>query len=123
MGHFCVILMLMSQKKSTQSKKSIPSKSNQKAKVKAKAKKASAQESDGAYLLKIVMYIVVGSIWLRFADPITIGAFTFNGLPIGLVIGLIFASHDHFQVDRKIEYVVLILVAVLSYFLPTGIII
>ena len=87
------------------------------------AKSRSAQQgNDGTFLLKIVLYIIVGSVWLRFADPVTIGAFVFNGLPVGLVVGLLFASHDHFQIDRKLEYVVLIMVAVLSYFLPIGIV-
>jgi len=91
------------------------------------AKKSTAKPSltqqgnDGTFLLKIVLYIIVGSIWLRFENPVTLGAFVFNGLPIGLIVGLIFASHDHFQIDRKLEYVVLIMVAVLSYFLPIGI--
>ena len=79
-------------------------------------------ETDSAYLLKIIMYIIFGALWIRFAAPLHIGPFILNGIPIGLLIGLIFASHDHFQVDRKIEYVVLIVVAIVSNFLPTGIV-
>lgn len=85
-------------------------------------KKTEKNESDGVYLLKIVLYIIAGSFWLRFADPITVGNMTFTGAPIGLMVGLLFASHDHFQVDRKIEYVILIMATIISYFLPTGII-
>lgn len=86
-------------------------------------KKKTVQESDSAYFLKIVLYIVLGSLWLKFQTPIDLGPFTFNGLPFGLVLGVIFASHDHFQVDRKIEYALLILMAILTYFLPAGIVI
>ena len=43
-------------------------------------------------------------------------------LPIGLIIGLIFASHDHFKIDRKIEFAILLISAVLSFFVPSGII-
>ncbi len=90
----------------------------------AKTKKPPRQsESDGAYLLKIVMYIIFGSLWIKLGSPVYIGSLPINGVPFGLFIGLLFASHDHFQVDRKIEYVLLILVAIISYFLPSGIVI
>lgn len=85
-------------------------------------KKKQTTETDGAYLLKIVMYLIFGSLWLKFAAPVYIAGVPFTGIPIGLFVGLIFASHDHFQVDRKIEYVLLILVAIISYFLPSGIV-
>lgn len=88
----------------------------------ARKAKTPPAETDSAYLLKIVLYVVLGSLWLRFPDPIDIGAITLTGFPIGLLIGFLFASHDHFQVDRKIEYVVLILATVISLFLPTGIV-
>ena len=79
-------------------------------------------ESDSAYFLKIVLYIVLGSFWLKFAEPITVGDFQLFGLPVGLILGLIFASHDHFQIDRKIEYAVLIIVAIVSFIVPyTGV--
>lgn len=88
-----------------------------------KKKTTLESESDGAYFLKIVLYVVLGSFWIKFADPIYLGDLVINALPIGLVLGLIFASHDHFQVDRKIEYAVLIIVTILSYFAPSGILI
>lgn len=80
-------------------------------------------ESDSTYILKLVLYVVLGSLWIKFADPISVGDIVINAIPIGLVIGIIFASHDHFQVDRKIEYAILILMTVISYFLPAGIVI
>ena len=80
-------------------------------------------ETDGQYFLKIVLYIVLGSIWLKFAEPIVVGSFVLNGLPVGLLIGLLAASHDRLRVDRKIEYALLIVVTIVSYFLPSGIVI
>ncbi len=88
-----------------------------------KKKTTKATESDGAYFLKLVLYVVLGSMWLKFASPIQFGDIVINALPFGLVLGLIFASHDHFQVDRKIEYAVLIVVTIISYFAPAGILI
>lgn len=84
--------------------------------------KKQTSESDSTYLLKIILYIILGAFWLKFSDPVVIGNFVLNGLPVGLIVGLLFASHDHFQVDRKIEYAILIVAAVASYFLPSGII-
>lgn len=80
-------------------------------------------ESDSAYFLKLVLYVVLGSFWLKFAAPIEVGMIVINALPVGLLLGIIFASHDHFQVDRKIEYAVLVIVTIVSYFAPSGILI
>jgi hypothetical protein len=80
-------------------------------------------ERDSTYFLKLVLYVLLGSFWLRFAQPIEIGYITFNAFPLGLLLGLLFASHDHFQVDRKIEYAILIIVTIITFFLPAGIII
>lgn len=85
-------------------------------------KKKARKQSDGSYLLKLVMYIIFGSLWVKFAIPITIGSFTLYGIPFGLFIGLLFASHDHFQVDRKIEYALLLLMTILTYFMPAGVV-
>lgn len=92
-------------------------------KVTRKKKTARLQESDSAYFLKIVLYIILGSLWIKFGTPLQVGDFVLNGVPIGLIIGLVFARHDHFQVDRKIEYVLLIGVTILTYFYPAGIVI
>jgi hypothetical protein len=85
--------------------------------------KKQKQEADSAYFLKLVLYIILGSLWLRFHTPLNIGGIELHGLPIGLGIGLIFAAHDHFQVDRKIEYAILIIVTIVTFFLPAGIVI
>lgn len=82
-----------------------------------------ADEPDGVYFLKIVLYIVLGSLWIKFNAPLELGPLPINGLPFGLLLGLVFASHDHFQVDRKIEYAILIVVAIVTFFLPAGIVI
>ena len=89
----------------------------------AKQKNKQTDERDSTYFLKLVLYVVVGSFWLKFQQPLQLGAFAINGLPLGLVLGLLFASHDHFQVDRKIEYAILIIVTIVTFFLPAGIVI
>jgi len=70
------------------------------------AKKALRVEPDSIYFLKLLLYFTVGSIWLKV-----------NGrtvFPVGLVLGVIFSSHDHFRIDRKIEYAVLLVAALLG---------
>ena len=69
-------------------------------------KKSRPQEPDSVYFLKALLFFILGTIWLQF-----------NGhtvLPLGLLLGLVFAQHDHFQIDRKIEYVILLLAALVG---------
>ncbi|MBW3538407.1 hypothetical protein KY386_02855 [Candidatus Parcubacteria bacterium] len=71
------------------------------------AKKAFKPETDSVYFLKILLYLILGLLWLR-RDGKTI-------IPIGLLLGLLFAHHDHFQIDRKIEYAILLVAALLAF--------
>ncbi len=84
-------------------------------------KKALAGESDSAYFLKLVLYVLLGATWLKFAVPLHLGPFQINGAPIGLFFGVLLASHDHFAIDRKVEYALLLMMTVITYFLPAGI--
>lgn len=90
---------------------------------KKKTKTPAKIEKDSTYFLKLIIYVILGSFWLKFAHPAVIGGFEFNGFPLGLLIGLVFASHDHFQIDRKIEYAILVLMTILCFFLPAGIVV
>ncbi len=81
------------------------------------------EETDSAFLLKIVMYVILASVWIKFLEPIDLGVIALNGIPVGLLIGLIVARQDRFQIDRKIEYVVLIVMTIITYFVPAGIVI
>jgi hypothetical protein len=81
----------------------------------AKNKKA-ANDMDGLYLLKLLLYLLLGSMWLKLSH----GTGLQIPIPIGLVIGLIFSSHEHFRIDRKIEYAVLLVAMLFGYFAPYG---
>ncbi len=83
----------------------------------AKKKRKVPKETDNIFLLKIVLYLIVGSLWLK----VTSGEDLQIPIPIGFLLGLMFIKHEHFQVDRKIEYVVLLLAALLGFWLPFGI--
>lgn len=80
-------------------------------------------EPDSTYFLKLVLYMILGSLWIKLVHPIHIGPLIFNGLPIGLLIGILFVSHEHFQINRKIGYAIMLVMTVVSFFLPAGIII
>lgn len=81
-------------------------------------------ESDGTYFLKLVAVVLLGTFWLRFGEPIWWLEIPFGAVPVGLLIGLILVNRfEKFQSDRKIWYAILVIVTILCYFAPTGIII
>jgi hypothetical protein len=83
-------------------------------------KKSASTEPDSRYFLKIVLYFLLGTFWVRLVD-VQIGPFEHLSLPAGLVLGLLFASHEHFQIDRKVEFAVVMLATFISFYLPVGI--
>ncbi len=81
-------------------------------------------ESDGTYFLKLIVCLLLGTLWLKFNAPLVVGSAPFTGVPVGLMLGLLLISKfEKFQYNRKIWYAILIIVAVVSYFLPMGIVI
>ncbi len=81
-------------------------------------------ESDSTYFLKLVVVVLLGTLWLKFSAPVSWVGFTIGALPLGLLLGfLIVRAFEHHQEDRKIWYAVLLVVGVISYFVPAGIII
>jgi len=90
-------------------KKQTKSKSVTKKRLPTKVRK---QEPDSAYFLKLVMYFIFGTMWVHVS-----GSDWVVPLPFGFAIGMAFASHDHFKIDRKIEYAVLVVSMFITYFL------
>lgn len=81
-------------------------------------KKVKAQneqtEKDGVYFLKLVLFFILGCLWIR------VGSGEGIPVPVGLIFGVLLASHEHFQIDKKIEYAVLLIATVLSFIAPIG---
>jgi len=73
--------------------------------VKAPAKTA-PPEYDSVYVLKVLLYLILGSIWLAPGGQ--------KLIPLGLIIGLIAIQHEKLQIDRKIEYAILIIGVILG---------
>jgi hypothetical protein len=79
--------------------------------------KSKEKELDSVFFLKLVFYLIIGSLWLK----LTKGESTQLPLPAGLAIGLVFTSHEHFQIDRKIEFAILLIAALVGFWAPFGI--
>jgi hypothetical protein len=83
-----------------------------------KKAKPKSKELDSVFLLKILLYLILGTQWVWLVDP---QLTTHIPLPVGPLIGLLFARHEHFQIDRKIEYAVLVIAAGVSFLLSAGV--
>jgi hypothetical protein len=86
-----------------------------KAKQKKRAPKA-AQNWDGVFMLKMVLYLILGSMWVKISH----GGTLHIPVPVGFIVGLLFAVHEHFQIDRKLEYTLLLAAMLIGYVAPFG---
>jgi hypothetical protein len=84
-----------------------------------KIKTKKPAEIDSVYFLKLVMYLIFGSLWIKIDRS---GQYQIP-IPLGLLIGLVFVSHEHFRIDRKIEYAVLLVAMFVGFWLPLGLVI
>jgi len=83
----------------------------------AKNKQKPAAALDGVYVLKLVLYVILGSLWVKLQGSESGTSFP---LPVGLLAGLVFTSHEHFRIDRKVEYAVLVVAALIGLIAPYG---
>lgn len=82
-----------------------------------KTVKPPKNELDSVFFLKLVFYLILGSLWLKVTSAVD----TQIPIPAGLLAGLAFASHEHFQIDRKIEFAVLLIAMLVGFWAPFGI--
>lgn len=81
-------------------------------------------ERDGAFFLKLVVFIILSALWIRLQVPLEIGPFVVQAIPAGLVIALLLVLKiEKYQFNRKIWYATLILMAILTSFTPVGVVI
>lgn len=83
--------------------------------TKTKKKKVDTDPYDGFFAVKLAMYVVLGSLWLK----ISYGS-TLIPIPVGLMAGMILASRERFRTDRKIDYAVLLIAALVGFFAQFG---
>lgn len=81
-------------------------------------------EHDGVFLLKLILSVLAGFIWLKFSSVLQVAGMPLAGLPIGAIVAIFLVSKfENRNENRKIFYAVVILCAVLSYFFPVGIVV
>jgi hypothetical protein len=81
-------------------------------------------ESDGTYFLKLVVFALLGTLWLKFGQAVSWMTIPLNAIPIGLFIGIVLIwKFEPHQSDRKIWYAVLFFMALICNFVPAGIVI
>ena len=81
-------------------------------------------ESDSTYFLKLVAFTLLGTLWLKFGQPMEWLGVPISGVPIGMLLGLfLVAKFEKYQADRKIWYAILLVVTIICYFVPAGIVI
>ena len=69
-------------------------------------RKKAYHESDFAFLVKAALYLILGLTWI-----------SVNGhrvIPIGVILGFLFSKVDVLKIDRKIEYALLVVGALLG---------
>ena len=79
--------------------------------------KPSALQMDSVFILKVILFLILGSQWLH----ITGSSGSDIPIPVGAGIGAFFAVHEHFKIDRKIEYAIILIAMFIGFWLPTGI--
>lgn len=81
-------------------------------------------ETDGVYFLKLIIVVLLSTLWLKFAMPMTWQGIPLAAFPLGALvaaIGIKLLEKDRY--DRKIWFAVLVVVTIISYFVPAGIVI
>lgn len=76
-----------------------------------------ARETDALFFLKLVVLLIVGSQWV-FIEGLSWQL----PVPVGLILGLVLVTHEHFQINRKIEYAILLVVGFVGFWAPIGLV-
>lgn len=76
-------------------------------------------EPDSLFFLKLVVLLIVASQWIYIHPSNSSWQIP---IPFGLILGLVLVTHEHFQIDRKIEYAILIIASFIAFWLPVGLV-
>ena len=81
-------------------------------------------DNDGSFFLKLVVFVILSALWLRLKNPVEIGGLVVQAIPVGLFIALLLVLKiEKYQFNRKIWYVTIIFMAILTSFTPVGVMI
>lgn len=83
-----------------------------------------AIENDGIYFLKLVIVVLLSTLWIKLATPLSWNGLPIGGVPLGaLVTAVLIHAFEKNAYDRKIWFAVLVVIMIISYFVPAGIVI
>lgn len=78
-------------------------------------------EPDGVYVLKLALLLVISSFWIKVSTNAATG---FQGIPVGVLLAFLLARQfEKNPLNRRIWYLLIIVVGLVSYFLPAGLVI
>ena len=81
-------------------------------------------DNDGSFFLKLVVFVILSALWLRLKNPVEMGGLVVQAIPVGLFIALLLVLKiEKYQFNRKIWYVTIIFMAILTSFTPVGVMI
>jgi len=81
-------------------------------------------EADSTYFLKLVIVVLLSTLWLKFVTPFSWNGIPVGAFPLGALIALVgIRLLEKNPIDRKIWFAVLVIVTIISYFVPAGIVI
>lgn len=81
-------------------------------------------EKESWFFLKLVIFVILSALWLRLSQPLAVGPLVIQAVPIGLMVALLLVLKiEKYQFNRKIWYVTLIMMAILTSFTPVGVMI
>ena len=81
-------------------------------------------DNDGSFFLKLVVFVILSALWLRLKNPVEMGGLVVQAIPVGLFIALLLVLKiEKYQLNRKIWYVTIIFMAILTSFTPVGVMI
>ena len=79
-------------------------------------------DNDGSFFLKLVVFVILSALWLK--NPVEMGGLVVQAIPAGLFIALLLVLKiEKYQFNRKIWYVTIIFMAILTSFTPVGVMI
>ena len=81
-------------------------------------------DNDGSFFLKLVVFVILSALWLRLKNPVEMDGLVVQAIPAGLFIALLLVLKiEKYQFNRKIWYVTIIFMAILTSFTPVGVMI
>lgn len=81
-------------------------------------------EGDAVYFAKLVAVVLLATFWIKFASPMTWNGVPMSAFPLGAFVAFVFVKlFEHDRMNRKIWFAVLVVVTIVSYFVPAGVVI